>query len=416
MVELLAALALFTLSSMIDQLFKTKFKNIHYRNRINFIFNVSCILMLALCLLSSQSLPIDQMHRYFRGFLLIFTVQQLLISPILFLFHVTQSMILSAMSYFIFISIWTRGLEYSLENFIIRMGVVGVVLMAGLSAFGAVSTPFNNLKAFKINVDEKVLDSVKRQLQTSIDMVLIKKKYLIRNAESTNSFWGKFNFYENSDSLESEIRNLNLFVDDLYLDLIDLHNQSESHRFGQTIAGRVMNILGYIFSGVCVFKVLNSLFQLSFKRIGLGEGPVTKVLTLIAESYHVELDVSYWSNVLSLILIAALMMSSIRSFLLQSLKVFRYFRPLEKNIVLILFSQLIGLYSLSMILMLRSNLPKESNSRILLRKIVNVEDFAYHQQWYDFVFVLTCFISIVIMGMELRLRVQKYQGQKQWID
>jgi hypothetical protein len=69
-----------------------------------------------------------------------------------------------------------------------------------------------------------------------------------------------------------------------------------------------------------------------------------------------------------------------------------------------------------MLLMLRSNLPKESNSRILLRKIVNLEDFAYHQRWYDSVFVFTCFISFAIMGIEVRLRMQKYQGQKQWID
>lgn len=95
----------------------------------------------------------------------------------------------------------------------------------------------------------------------------------------------------------------------------------------------------------------------------------------------------------------------------------RFLRPLlENNVVMILFSQLIGLYSLSMLLMLRPNLPKESTSRVLLRKFVTMEEFAYHQQWYDLVFVITCFLSLIVMGIELRLRMQKYKGQKQWID
>ena len=69
-----------------------------------------------------------------------------------------------------------------------------------------------------------------------------------------------------------------------------------------------------------------------------------------------------------------------------------------------------------MILMLRPNLPLESSSRILLRKIVKLEDFEYHQQWYDFIFVISCIISAVIMAIEYKLRSQKYKDQKQWID
>jgi hypothetical protein len=203
------------------------------------------------------------------------------------------------------------------------MGVVGVVIMAALTAFGAVSTPFSNLKVFKINVDQKVLDTVKRQVMMSMDMVFNKKKYLIRNAEKNRSFWGKFNvFADSASSIESEIRNLNLFVDDLYLDMIDLHNESESHRFGQTVAGQFMNIFGYVFSVICIFKIFNAIFQLWFQKVGLGEGPVKTALTMFSERYHMEIDVKYWSNVLSLLLIAVLMVSSIRSFLLQSLKVF----------------------------------------------------------------------------------------------
>jgi hypothetical protein len=206
------------------------------------------------------------------------------------------------------------------------MGVVGVVIMAALTAFGAVSTPFSNLKVFKINVDQKVLDTVKRQLMMSMDMVFSKKKYLMRNAEKSNSFWGRFNVFATSaSSIESEIRNLNLFVDDLYLDMIDLYNERESHRFGQTVTGQVLNILGYVFSGICIYKILNALFQLSLKKVGLGEGPVTTALTMLSQRYHLEIDVKYWSNVLSLLLIAVLMVSSIRSFLLESLKVLNLF-------------------------------------------------------------------------------------------
>lgn len=319
--EILISSILFILSIVIDRFTQSQFTNVLFWNRINLIYNSTCILILAICLLVSGSFPIQIMQEYFRVFLVLFTIQQLMVTPCLLFFCITQSMIITGVFTVLFLIMFTSGLEtFNLESFIIRMGVVGVTIMAGLSGFAAVSTPLNNMSAFKIEVDQKVLDNVKRQLMTSIDMVLNKKKYVLRNSDKIDSFWGKFNFFSSS-SMESEISNLSSFVDELYLDLIDLQNESENHRFGQTIMGKIMNFLGYIFSGVCVFKVFNSLLQLSFKKVGVGEGPVRTALTLMAEKHGVQIDVSYWSNILSLVFIAILMVSSIRSFLLQSFKV-----------------------------------------------------------------------------------------------
>lgn len=323
MKEVLIAFIVLIFSMSVDQITQSQFRNVSFWNRINLVYNSTCILILAICLLVCGSFPFQVMEECFRMFLVLFTVQQLLISPCLLFFRLSQSMIVTGLLYVSFLIIFTRGLDsFSLESFIIRMGAVGVAIMAGLSGFAAVSTPLNNMSAFKINVDQKVIDSVKRQLMTSIEMVLNKKKYVLRNGVSNNSFWGKFNFFSSSiSSIESDILNLNSFVDDLYLDLIDLQNESEHHRFGLTIMGKIMNILGYIFSGICVFKVFNSMLQLSLKRVGVGEGPVTTVLHMMADKNSIHIDVNYWSNILSLLFIAVLMVSSIRSFLLQSLKV-----------------------------------------------------------------------------------------------
>jgi hypothetical protein len=282
-------------------------------------------------LLFSGSFTIQTIEEYFRLFLALLTVQYLLITPGLFFYYLTKSFILTGVFSILFILGFSRGANiFSLESMIIRIGAVGVAIMAVLSGFAAVSTPLNSLSAFKINIDQKILENLKRQLSVSIDKVFSKKKYLARQTQDSSSILGVDLglglFSTSNSSISAEIGYLQNFVDELLMDINELHLESQNHDFSKTIPGKIRNTFGYIFSGVCIFKVFNSLSQLLFKRFGAGEGVVTRILNILAGKLGLDLDVDYWSHILSLILIAVLMISSIRSFLMQSLKVkFRYF-------------------------------------------------------------------------------------------
>lgn len=62
---------------------------------------------------------------------------------------------------------------------------------------------------------------------------------------------------------------------------------------------------------------------------------------------------------------------------------------------LVLFcSQLMGLYVISTILMLRLNLPQEN--RIILTDILSAVKFDFFEKWFDIIFVFSALLSAII--------------------
>jgi hypothetical protein len=61
----------------------------------------------------------------------------------------------------------------------IRVAVVGVTLMAVLSGFGAVNTPYSTMFYFMKSVSEADVAAAERELEKTEEMVLEKKRKLM---------------------------------------------------------------------------------------------------------------------------------------------------------------------------------------------------------------------------------------------
>ncbi|KAJ1924913.1 Golgi pH regulator A, partial [Linderina pennispora] len=68
----------------------------------------------------------------------------------------------------------------SIEPVTARVGVVGVALMAILSGFGAVNSPYQKLFVFVHQVSPVQLEGMKRQLHYSLELLIDKKKMAAR--------------------------------------------------------------------------------------------------------------------------------------------------------------------------------------------------------------------------------------------
>lgn len=61
--------------------------------------------------------------------------------------------------------------------------------------------------------------------------------------------------------------------------------------YSKTWQGRYFNVLGYFFSGYCVYKIIISTINIIFNRVG-KEDPVTKGIRIAVEYMEIQLDVS----------------------------------------------------------------------------------------------------------------------------
>lgn len=88
-----------------------------------------------------------------------------------------------------------------------------------------------------------------------------------------------------------------------------------------TFKGQYMNILGFVFSIYCVYKVIMSTVNIAFNRTG-GSDPVTYSITLLIELVGWRsIDVELWSQQLSFALIGVMIFATIRGLLIQLMKV-----------------------------------------------------------------------------------------------
>lgn len=66
--------------------------------------------------------------------------------------------------------------------------------------------------------------------------------------------------------------------------------------------GRILNLLGYMLSFYCVFKVCNSLINVIFMR-ARNNDPVTRVMQIAVNGLGIDLNVQLWSQHVSFFLV-----------------------------------------------------------------------------------------------------------------
>ncbi|KAF9160666.1 Golgi pH regulator B [Actinomortierella ambigua] len=302
---------------------------------------------------------------------------------------------------------------FSLEWGMSRVGVIGVTISAILSGFGAVNSPYTSLFFFLRQVTDTDIQLAAKKYMQTLDVIATKKKKIVleetrlRSQDpSTSSKMGGFvrkifssvsgpPGAENLQNLKQEVAALEGISRQLFLDIDDMYMEKSRLELAKTWQGQYSNAMGYIFSAYCIYKLLMAFINILFNRMGSTD-PITAIISRFISHTNMKIDVRFWSQQLSFFFVGLMIFLSIRGLLSQLLKFFRAFsrRVSSSNIILFL-AQLMGLYFLSSVLMMRASLPEEYRS--IISDALGQLEFNFYQRWFDVIFLISGLVSIVFL-------------------
>eukprot|EP01125_Pyxidicula_operculata_P019107 TRINITY_DN689_c6_g1_i2.p1 TRINITY_DN689_c6_g1~~TRINITY_DN689_c6_g1_i2.p1 ORF type:complete len:467 (-),score=52.60 TRINITY_DN689_c6_g1_i2:99-1499(-) len=316
----------------------------------------------------------------------------------------------------------------SLEMGISRVGLIGVSVMAFLSGFGAVEFPIQNIS--DLMRDAKIVDEQYLQAKQNLDkyckeILSFKKKLFLlkRNpnsgGESSSSFFKIFDTVKeylplsmgssssSNSSTSSQIKSLEHQIKlrenartELFLDINDLCYEKAKIKFSRSWEGRFFNLSGYMFSVYCAYKIFMSTINIVFDRKSTTD-PVTRGLSILLSVFQVDIDTQFWSQYISFIMIGIMTFSTFRGILKRFLAIFHtYSSSMTSNYFALLLAQVMGMYFVSCILLIRMNLPLEY--RAIITQVLGDMKFDFYHRWFDFLFIpsalLCLFLSLVSWG------------------
>lgn len=301
---------------------------------------------------------------------------------------------------------------FGMEQIISRVGVIGVTVMALLSGFGAVNYPYTSMAYFMRPVTHSDVASVEKKLIQTMEMIVKKKKRIAQGVKSqaaanrsfSSGFWDTIQRSvtsavshpsEDLNQLRQEVRGLEEFSRHLFLESVDLHEALERIQWSKTFKGKYFNFIGYFFSVYCMWKIFICTVNIVFDRVGRVD-PVTKGMQIAVDWVGLNVDVKFWSQFISFVLVGIIVVTSIRGFLITLTKFFYAIASSKSsNIIVLLLAQLMGMYFVSSVLLMRMNMPAEY--RIIITQVLGDLQFSFYHRWFDVIFLFSALFSIFFL-------------------
>lgn len=309
----------------------------------------------------------------------------------------------------------------SIEHGISRIGIIGVTILAVLSGFGAVHCPYKYLAYFLRRIASHEVEALQQRLLHTTDRVLArKKKAALLQAELAQvqelsahvsqkkgwlrSSWLGSWLYPGSNSagglthklaqLSSEVHMLEELQRQFFTDMHELQQDRLRMRKMATCRGRFFNLLGYFLSFYCVYKMVMASVNIIFQRVRKTD-PVSRGIEIfLMYILDVKIDVRFWSQHASFVLVGILVATQMRGFILQLMRTFRaWSNVFNSNSVILLLTEVMGMYFISSVLLMRMNLPIEYR-RVVTQVLGDIEFHFYHH-WFDVIFVVSATVSII---------------------
>ncbi|KAK8402779.1 hypothetical protein O3P69_000835 [Scylla paramamosain] len=302
----------------------------------------------------------------------------------------------------------------SIEQSISRIGVIGVTVMAALSGFGAVNYPYTSMNIFMRPVTKYDIQAQERRLLQTIDVIVSKKKRIALaereritskvsdDSSSRSRIWGLLRSVtssspqgESMSALKQEVAALEELSRQLFLETVELQNQRERLEWASTFQGRFFNFMGYFFSLYCSWKIFISLVNIVFDRVGRKD-PVTKGMEIAVHWLGFDIDVQFWSQHISFFLVGCIIFTSIRGFILTLTRFFYAVSSSKSsNVIVLVLAHLMGMYFVSMVMLMRMNMPLEY--RTIITQVLGDLQFHFYHRWFDVIFLVSALTTMGIL-------------------
>jgi len=311
----------------------------------------------------------------------------------------------------------------SVETCVSRVGVVGVTVMALLSGFGAVNYPYTSMAIFMRTVTASDVAGIERKLLHTMEMTVAKKKRIAmaqrelqkqqqeaaaRAEAKSGSWWRKFSMpiggagssttiHENIPQLRQDILALEELSRQLFMEINEMQTMRERIDWSKTFQGKYFNFLGYFFSLYCIWKIFISTVNIVFDRVGRVD-PITKGMEIAVHWFGLDIEVDFWSQHISFILVGTIVFCSTRGLLLTMSKFFIWISsPKSSNFVVLFLSQIMGMYFVSMVLLMRMNMPEEYRS--IITTVLGDLQFNFYHRWFDVMFLVAALCTLAILSL-----------------
>ncbi|XP_041493882.1 Golgi pH regulator isoform X2 [Microtus oregoni] len=313
----------------------------------------------------------------------------------------------------------------SIEQLISRVGVIGVTLMALLSGFGAVNCPYTYMSYFLRNVTDTDILALERRLLQTMDMIISKKKRMavarrtmFQRGEVQNKpsgLWGMLKSVtasapgsENLTLIQQEVDALEELSRQLFLETADLYATKERIEYSKTFKGKYFNFLGYFFSIYCVWKIFMATINIVLDRVGKTD-PVTRGIEITVNYLGIQFDVKFWSQHISFILVGIIIVTSIRGLLITLTKFFYAISSSKSsNVIVLLLAQIMGMYFVSSVLLIRMSMPPEY--RTIITEVLGELQFNFYHRWFDVIFLVSALSSILFLYLAHKQAPEKHMA------
>jgi len=109
-----------------------------------------------------------------------------------------------------------------------------------------------------------------------------------------------------------------------------------------------------------------------------------------------EIDVQFWSQHVSFILVGCIVLTSIRGLLLTLTKFFYAISSSKSsNVIVLVLAQIMGMYFVSSVLLMRMNMPSEY--RMMVSEVLGDLEFNFYHRWFDVIFLVSALSSILFL-------------------
>ncbi|GAB5358225.1 hypothetical protein AAMO2058_000439800 [Amorphochlora amoebiformis] len=312
----------------------------------------------------------------------------------------------------------------ALEHGLSRVGVIGVSTFGVLSGVGAVYGPYIHVSYFLRRIDEDEVVTLERRLLQTMERILIRKKRLVlakaelkrvrgyRYKETPGFFTRLFRgvavlggaptetqvLLNDIQRLGNEVAMLENVREELFTEMNDLHLGQEKLKRSRTWFGRIRNLAGYILSCYCIFKILLATVNVALRRVRKTD-PISKVIGLLLKYVvNVQLDVQFWSQHASFILVGIIVATQMRGFLINLVRVFHSWSSVHtSNFIIALSSEIMGMYFVSSVLLIRMNLPVQY--RRIITDVLGDLEFHFYYHWNDLIFIISALLTIGYLAL-----------------
>jgi hypothetical protein len=318
-----------------------------------------------------------------------------------------------------------------------RIGVIGITLMALLSGFASVSSPWHSFAARPRPVTDSDIARKQAGLDATNEMLAAKRSRL-RALQRKMSDAPQEGFMtkvmgsirgggdaQEVKALNLEITGLETMALGLGTSLTMLQARHAADLRAATPIGKFMIVPSYGFSIYCLYRILDT--TLTFVRRSFSDpsstisntDPINRFLSLIAKHWDENIDQAAWSRQMSFMLSGVILAASFNS-VLQTFHLFTRWIPgllyqAQANAALIV-AQVAATFIISSALLLRSNLPQDLGRVITGALGSESLDSWWVERWFEGWFLISATGTAIGIWLGRKFGAGLGNGLDDWDD